>query len=74
MADNEHQDKHYQQMRFSARNAISGVGFGCGKACAISSAKGLLQGSVDELITMLGEKEAYAIVQKVADQTVKVGG
>lgn len=57
-----------QQMRFSGRNAIAGIGLNEGKEAAIAAAKGLLQASIDELITILGEKEAYAIAQVRVDQ------
>lgn len=57
------------RMRLSGRNAITSIGMGHESTeAAIDAAKGLLQGAIDELITMLGEKEAYVIAQQRVDQ------
>ena len=58
---------HYAQMRFASRNAITSVGGVCGKEHACDAARGMLQGGVDELIIMLGERAAYDEITKIAD-------
>lgn len=58
-------------MRFSARHTITAVGCQNGQALAIVSAKGVLYGAVDELVTMLGEAAAYDVVSQVADRMIE---
>lgn len=60
-----------QNVRFYGRNQITNIGNGNGQEAAVQAAKGFLQAAIDELITMLGEKEAYAIAQARVDLIVR---
>ncbi len=57
-----------ENARFLSRNQITGAGHQAGRQGAIDAAKGILQGAIDELITILGEAEAYEIAQGRVDQ------
>jgi len=63
----EHSEIHRKQCRFSARNAVTQIGLQCGERCAIASAKGLITGALDELVTMIGRKAAYEAAVKLID-------
>lgn len=64
----DHSAQHRKQSRFAARQSITTVGAACGESFAICSALGIIDGGVDELITMLGEARAYEEVMKIADR------
>lgn len=70
----EHEQKHRDQGRFSARHAITGTGAMCGKGCATAYAQGLLQGAIDELIVLMGEQAAFEHVMKTSDGMVRAPG
>lgn len=67
MSDEDHAKQHFGTMRFSARHTIAGIGGQCGEKCAAASAKGLIRGSVDELVTMIGEKETFEYLASISD-------
>lgn len=70
----DHQQRHYDQARFLARNVTAGVGLNCGREAAIASAKGTIQGGIDELVTMMGAEKAFEEVMRVADTLVRAPG
>lgn len=71
MTNPKHIEAHREQLRFGARQAITTVGANCGTECAIAATKGMIDGAIDELVTMLGTPGAFEYLMSVSDRLVR---
>lgn len=71
MADNDHMKQHEDQGFFGAKQSINQMGLGCGSGAAAAFAIGLVRGGIQELVSLIGEREAFEWVMKQAEAIIR---
>lgn len=57
--------------RFAMKQAINAMGVNSGTEFAIAFAKGAVQGCIQELIAMTGEREAFEYIMKQGESIIR---
>lgn len=73
MADrDEHMKAHADQGSFAIKAAVNSVGAQCCRAGAVHFAQGSVRGALNELVHLMGEREAFEWIMKEAESIIRV--